>query len=90
MLFLHIPQNSQLDRRNGDKSRKTSQRSSLLDAELTRAHQLLTEGRHFDNLGLENKTNAEDNSKVSCITFINKGNKLFEYFVPLIPNIFGL
>ena len=64
MLLFYISQNSQIDHRNNEKSRKTSQRRSLLDAELNRAHQLLSEERHFDKLGVENKPNTEDNSKV--------------------------
>lgn len=72
MLLLYISQNSRIDRRHSDKSRN---RSSLLEAELTRAHQLLVEERHFDKLSVGNKTNTEDNSKVG-ITVIKLLNVL--------------
>ncbi len=67
-----FPQNFQFDRVDGDKSRKNSQRSSLLKAELTRAHQLLADDRHCDHVGLNDTQNTEDNSKVGMT-----GIKLF-------------
>lgn len=77
--MLCIFQNSQIDGRNSDKSRKNPQRSSLLGIELTRAHQLLTEERHFDHVGLNDTLNTEDNSKVG-IMGIKLFNNLYQIY----------
>jgi hypothetical protein len=58
---LHIPQ---IQRANSDKSKKNTQRSSILEAELARAQQLLADDRHFDYVDANDTLRTEDDAKV--------------------------
>ncbi|XP_028405618.1 leucine-rich repeat and calponin homology domain-containing protein 3-like [Dendronephthya gigantea] len=54
---------SEVERKNSDRGRRSSNRSASLEAELTKAHHLLSVERQFDHTGLDEAVNTEDNSK---------------------------